>query len=67
VPTKPTSSLIEYVFAWGGLGQLGLNAIIRGDFAVVQAYVLVLGLFSVLVFLIVDVLVMALEPRSRRA
>jgi len=62
-----TTSLIEYVFAWGGLGQLGLNAIIRGDFAVVQAYVLVLGLFSVLVFLIVDVLVMALEPRSRRA
>lgn len=62
-----TTSLIEYVFAWGGLGQLGLNAIIRGDFAVVQAYVLMLGLFSVLVFLIVDMLVMALEPRSRNA
>jgi ABC-type dipeptide/oligopeptide/nickel transport system permease component len=62
-----TTSLIEYVFAWGGVGQLGLNAIIRGDFAVVQAYVLALGLFSVLVFLIVDILVLALEPRSRRA
>jgi peptide/nickel transport system permease protein len=62
-----TTSLIEYVFAWGGVGQLGLNAIIRGDFAVVQAYVLALGLFSVAVFLAVDLLVMALEPRSRRA
>lgn len=62
-----TTSLIEYVFAWGGVGQLGLNAIIRGDFAVVQAYVLTLGLFAVLVFLLVDLLVMALEPRSRRA
>ena len=62
-----TTSLIEYVFAWGGVGQLGLNAIIRGDFAVVQAYVLTLGLFSVLVFLVVDILVMVLEPRSRAA
>jgi peptide/nickel transport system permease protein len=62
-----TTSLIEYVFAWGGVGQLGLNAVVRGDFAVVQAYVLTLGLFSVLVFLVVDLLAMALEPRSRNA
>jgi ABC-type dipeptide/oligopeptide/nickel transport system permease component len=62
-----TTSLIEYVFAWGGVGQLGLNAVVRGDFAVVQAYVLTLGLFSVLVFLTVDLLAMALEPRSRAA
>jgi peptide/nickel transport system permease protein len=62
-----TTSLIEYVFAWGGLGQLGLTAIVRGDFAVVQGYVLTLGLFAVLVFLCVDLAAMALEPRSRRA
>jgi peptide/nickel transport system permease protein len=60
-----TTSLIEYVFAWGGLGQLGLNAIIRGDFIVVQGYVLTLGLFSILVFLAIDLLVLALEPRAR--
>ena len=46
-----TTSLIEYVFAWGGVGQFGLEAIVRGDFAVVQAYVLLLALFSVMVFL----------------
>ena len=59
-----TTSLIEYVFAWGGLGQYGLNAIIAGDFVAIQAYVLFLALFSVLVFLVVDVAVMILEPRA---
>jgi ABC-type dipeptide/oligopeptide/nickel transport system permease component len=57
-------SLIEYVFAWGGVGQYGLNAIIRGDFAAVQGYVMFLALFSLVVFIIVDVLVMILEPRA---
>lgn len=59
-----TTSLIEYVFAWGGAGQFGLNAIIQGDFAVVQGYVLLLAAFSVVVFLCVDLAVLALEPRA---
>ena len=59
-----TASLIEYVFAWGGMGQYGLHAITSGDFAVVQGYVLFLALFSVLVFVIVDVLGFLLEPRA---
>jgi ABC-type dipeptide/oligopeptide/nickel transport system permease component len=58
-----TTSLIEYVFAWGGVGLFGLNAIIQGDFAVVQGYVLLLALFSVLVFLVVDLAV----PEHRAA
>lgn len=59
-----TMSLIEYVFAWGGLGQYGLNAIISGDFTAVQGYVLTLALFSVIVFLAVDIIVHLIEPRS---
>lgn len=59
-----TASLIEFVFAWGGIGQYGLEAIVRGDFAVVQAYVLVLALFSVLVFLVIDIAVALIEPRA---
>jgi len=59
-----TTALIEYVFAWGGLGQWGLNAIITGDFAAVQGYVLALALFSVIVFLLVDLAVLLLEPRA---
>jgi peptide/nickel transport system permease protein len=58
------ASLIEFVFAWGGLGHWGLNAILLGDFAAVQGYVLTLALASVLVFLVVDLLVLILEPRA---
>lgn len=60
-----TVSLIEYVFAWGGLGQYGLTAITRGDFSAVQGYVLTLAVFSIVVFLVVDLLVLAFEPRAR--
>jgi len=59
-----TTALIEYVFAWGGLGQYGLNAIIAGDFVAIQGYVLTLALFSVIVFVVVDLLVLLLEPRA---
>ena len=62
-----TTSLIEYVFAWGGLGQYGLNAIISGDYAAVQGYVFFLALFSVLVFLVIDLMVLLIEPRARSA
>ena len=55
--TGRAAALIEYIFSRGGLGQWGLNAILLGDFAVVQGYVLTLGLLSVLIFLVV-------EPRS---
>lgn len=59
-----TISLIEYVFAWGGVGQYGLSAIIAGDFTVIQGYVLMLAIFSVFVFLVVDVFVLLYEPRA---
>ena len=62
-----SSSLIEYVFSWSGVGQYGLEAIVRGDFSVVQGYVLLLALFSVAVFLIADLIVLAIEPRARQS
>jgi ABC-type dipeptide/oligopeptide/nickel transport system permease component len=62
-----TSSLIELVFAWGGMGQYGLSAILEGDFTAVQGYVLFVACFSLLVFVVVDLLVMLLEPRAQTA
>jgi ABC-type dipeptide/oligopeptide/nickel transport system permease component len=59
------ASLIEFVFAWGGLGHWGLNAILLGDFAAVQGYVLTLAIISVLVFVLVDLAVLLLEPRAQ--
>ena len=57
-------SLIEFVFARGGLGHWGLNAIMQSDFAAVQGYVLALALASVVIFIVVDLLAMLLEPRG---
>jgi ABC-type dipeptide/oligopeptide/nickel transport system permease component len=59
-------ALVELVFSWGGLGQWGLNAILFGDFAAVQGYVLVLALFASTVYLFVDLIVLIAEPRMRR-
>jgi peptide/nickel transport system permease protein len=39
---------------------------VRGDFTAVQGYVLALALFSVIVFLVVDVVVHIIEPRAGR-
>ena len=41
-----------------------LNAILLGDFAAVQGYVLVLAVFSVAVFIVIDLMVLILEPRA---
>ena len=59
-----TTALIEFIFAWGGLGQWGLNAIVAGDFAAVQGFVLVLSLFSIGVFMLVDLVVLLSEPQA---
>jgi len=58
------AALIEYIFSLSGLGQWGLNAILLGDFAVVQGYVLTLALSSMLIFMVIDLMVLLLEPRN---
>ncbi len=60
-----TSSLIELIFSWGGIGQWGLQSILNGDFAAIQGYVLFAALLSVLVFIVIDAVNYVLEPRGR--
>ena len=55
--------LIEKVFSWGGLGQYAVQAVGNSDFAAIQGFVLVAAIFTVLVYLIVDLLHMAIDPR----
>jgi peptide/nickel transport system permease protein len=60
-----TSSLIELIFSWGGIGQWGLQAILNGDYAAIQGYVLFAALLSVVVFIVIDAANYLLEPRGR--
>lgn len=55
--------VIEMVFSWPGVGQLIVNAILTRDYLVVQAAVLLLAIFFLIVNLIVDFIYTILNPR----
>ena len=57
--------LIEWVFAWPGIGWLAVNAISARDYSVVQGIVLVVAVIFVVANLIADLLYAALDPRIR--
>jgi peptide/nickel transport system permease protein len=60
------SILVETVFNWPGSGNLLNLAIFRRDIPVLQATILVLATFFVLLNLLVDVAQAAIDPRIRR-
>ncbi len=55
--------LIETVFNWNGLGQYAVQAITTADYAPIQAFVLVAAIFTMLVYLAVDLAYFAIDPR----
>lgn len=56
----------EGVFAWPGLGQLFIESLAKRDYAVLMA-IMMIGSVSVVLFnLLADVIVSALDPRTRR-
>lgn len=55
----------EYIFAWPGIGDAIYKGIMARDIAVVQGAVLVVAVWFVMVNLAVDVINLALDPRSR--
>jgi ABC-type dipeptide/oligopeptide/nickel transport system permease component len=58
--------LVETVFSWGGFGQYAVQAVTHSDYAAIEGFVIVAGIFTVLVYTVADVLQMALDPRTRR-
>jgi peptide/nickel transport system permease protein len=59
--------LVETVFGWGGIGQYAVTAITQNDYFATQGFVLFAATFSVVVYLTVDLLHAALDPRVRRS
>jgi ABC-type dipeptide/oligopeptide/nickel transport system permease component len=57
------SALTELIFSWGGLGQVGLRAVLFGDLWMVQGFVLTLGILTAAVYLVSDLVVAAIDPR----
>lgn len=57
------SAVIEVIFAWQGIGQWGLEGVLSLDVPVIQGFVLASGIGALLVFLLLDLTVIALDPR----
>lgn len=59
--------ITETVFSWPGVGKLTIDAILRRDYPVVQACVLLIALTYVAVNLLTDVVYAWVDPRIREA
>lgn len=57
--------ITETVFQWPGVGFLFVSAVRSVDIPVMAAYLLLVGLFFVLVNLVVDLLYLVIDPRLR--
>jgi len=57
--------LIEQVFSFNGLGSYSVRAVLNLDYPAIQGTVLVITLVSLLVYLILDLLIAAIDPRVK--
>lgn len=55
--------LVENVFSWGGLGSYVVESVEHSDYFAVQGFVLIAALFTLLVYLVVDIVHVAIDPR----
>jgi peptide/nickel transport system permease protein len=59
--------MTETVFAWPGVGTIIFDAILKKDFPVVLAGVVIVAVGFIIVNLLLDLLYTVLDPRLRRA
>lgn len=57
--------IIEQLFGMPGMGQYAVDAVNSSDLSSLQAFLIVVAAMSLVVFLLVDLAVMALDPRRR--
>jgi peptide/nickel transport system permease protein len=57
--------VVETVFAWGGLGQYAVQAITSSDYAAVSGTVLTTTVYALTIYLLLDFVYMAVDPRIR--
>lgn len=55
--------LVEIVFSWGGAGQYAVQGVLNSDVYPVLGFVLFSAVFSLFVYLIVDIIYFAIDPR----
>ncbi|MGM0875694.1 MAG: nickel ABC transporter permease [Bacillota bacterium] len=58
--------VIEILFSWPGLGSMAVDAIFSRDYPVIQGYVLLTGIFVVILNLLVDLSYYLIDPRIKQ-
>ena len=57
--------LVEIVFSWGGAGQYAVQGVLNADLNPVLGFVVFSAVLSLVIYLVVDLLYFALDPRMR--
>jgi len=57
--------LVEIVFSWGGAGQYAVQGVLNADLNPVLGFVVFSAVLSLVIYLIVDLIYFALDPRLR--
>jgi len=57
--------LVEIVFSWGGAGQYAVQGVLNADVNPVLGFVVFSAVLSLVIYLLVDLLYFALDPRTR--
>lgn len=55
--------LIEQVFSWGGLGQYSVQSVIYADYEAILGFLIVASLFSLCLYIVLDVIHVIIDPR----
>ena len=55
--------ITESIFGWPGLGQLGINAVLRYDYSMIMATTLIASGLVILGSLLADILYGVIDPR----
>jgi peptide/nickel transport system permease protein len=58
--------LVEKVFSWGGVGEYAVNSIVQSDYFPITGFALVTAIFISLLYLLLDVVYVAIDPRIRQ-
>lgn len=59
------AAIIETVFAWRGVGEWALQSMLKMDVPAIQGFIIVAGGITLLLYLLLDILVILLDPRIR--
>ena len=55
--------LVENVFSWGGVGSWAVQSVAQSDFPAIEGFLIVAVVMNVVLYLVVDVFYMLIDPR----